>query len=1041
MRKIFVFLVLSITLFTTSIYAQTKTVTGTVTASDTKLPISSATVKLKGHNAGSVTDNNGNYSVSVKRGDVLEYIAVGYITKESTVGESDQIDVELTPDEKNMGDVVVTAYGTQRAKKGLGYQVQTVGGEEIAETQRDNWINALSGRVAGANITPSSGTPGASTTIVLRGPVSLGGNNQPLFVVDGVPYDNQTMNQENLVGNAAGANRNSDYTNRAADINPNDIESVSILKGPEATALYGSDGASGAIVITTKKGRKGRPVVGYDNSFRIEHLYRFPQTQKIYGRGLNGVSDVTSTVNPFSAGPFYAYFGDKYDDTTRLFDNVKAFFKDGFTQRHNLNVDGGGDIATYRFSLSYLDQEGVVPMTGFEQLSAKLTGTVNLSSKLKFTSSFAYVNSTNDKATKGAGGYLMDLLNFPADIDVTQYLNADGTRRLFRPNSTSNTSEFDNPLWDVNKNRSQDKIDRITSNFTLNYTPTSWLTLSNILGMDFYAQTGYSLVHPLSRYGASTYGSYSMVEQNTRNINNVSTATARATTGIFNHSLMFGFAIDNNSTTINSQKGERFYEMNFSSINNTDPISRDAKNTIMNDRKTRIFANYSIDYNKLLFLSFAGSREGNSKLMSRTIDKNPYYNFGSASISFVFSDLEGVKEQLPWFSFGKLRASYGTTGKGPGLPYKIDNTFTSQITTGGGYAYDVTGNNYNLKPEYTANLEYGAELRFLKDRVSLDITRYSLESRDQIIAARYSYGSGFVIKYLNGGRVENKGIEAILNIKAIQNNNFTWNITANFDRNRGKVIQMPADLPTYYDSDTWIFGNLRSQMFAGASPYNLASYSVLRNAEGKVILSSTSGLPLNSGDFVVVGDRQPDFKVGLINTFTYKNLSLNFNLDFRKGGDVWNGNEYFLYLTGASTRTLNRENSIIIDGVLNDGMQNTTTPTYNKIAITPFNRSDYYTSTTAVTEADFIESVNWMRLRDATITYMLPSKWLSGAKFIRSASVFVTGTELFMITNYTGADPSVSATTAASRGAGGVGIDYGALSTPRGLNFGVKLLF
>ena len=271
-------------------YSQTNVVTGTVLSSENSAPLNAVTVRVKGKTKGVITNAEGKYSINAGAADVIEFISVGYRKEERLVGNEKVINVILFPGESDISDVVVTAYGTQRAKKGLGYQVQTVGGEEIAETQRDNWINALTGRVAGANITPSSGAPGASTSIVLRGPVSLGGNNQPLFVIDGVPYDNQTINQDNLIGNAAAANRNSDYGNRAADINPNDIENITILKGPEASALYGSEGASGAIVITTKKGKSGRAVVSYDNSFRIEKVYRFPEIQQVYARGSNGFS-------------------------------------------------------------------------------------------------------------------------------------------------------------------------------------------------------------------------------------------------------------------------------------------------------------------------------------------------------------------------------------------------------------------------------------------------------------------------------------------------------------------------------------------------------------------------------------------------------------------------------------------------------------------------------------------------------------------------------------------------------------------------------
>ncbi|MCF3109292.1 SusC/RagA family TonB-linked outer membrane protein [Niabella sp. CC-SYL272] len=1023
------------------VVGQTKAVIGKVSDEEGK-PMPGVTIAIKGTARATVTKEDGTFSIDAAPGQDLVVSYVGFTSQTIKAGSSAVANIQLVKGKSDLDEVIVTAYGNRQNKRGLSYQAQQLNGDEIAGTQRDNWINGLIGRVAGANITPSSGAPGASTTIVLRGPVSLGGNNQPLFVVDGVPYDNQTVNQDNLIGNANAANRNNDYGNRAADINPSDIETITVLKGPEASALYGSEGASGAIVITTKKGKAGRAVVSYDNSFRIEKIYRLPEIQQVYTRGLNGISDDAATGNPFSSGTVYAYFGDKFPVGTKLYDNVRAFFRTGRSQRHNINMDGGTNVATYRLSLSYRDQDGVIPMTGEDQISAKLTGGLTISPKMKLVTSIAYTKLTTDKATKGAGGYLYNLINFPSDIDVTDWINPDGTRKLYRTGNASLTAEFDNPFWDVNKNKSQDKLDRtsLTANYTYNIA--KWLTLLNNFGVDYYGQTGYSAVHPLSRFGFSLNGTYSLYEQTTRNVSNNTTLNATKTFGKISSGFLAGMAFDDRRTRIESQKGERFYERDFYSILNTDPVSRDAKTVYNVERLVRWFGNFSIDYAKLFYVSLAGSREGNSKLVSRAVDKDPYYNFGSASSSLIFSDIGNVKAKLPWLTFGKLRVSYGTTGKGPYRPYVIDNSFDGQISTGGGFAYKLdAGNNYALRPEFTKNFEFGGEIRLFKDRVSLDVTRYDLRSKDQIIPARYSYGSGFAIRFINGGLVSNKGFEAILDVKAIRAKDFNWNITANFDRNRGKVLEMPGDLPTYYDSDTWVFGDLRSQMFVGASPYNLAGRTVVKNNNGDVVVSASTGLPTRTADFQQVGDRQVDFKVGLINNFNYKNFNLSFNIEFRRGGDVWNGMEYYLYLTGLSKRTLSREQPIIIKGVLNDGLQNSTTPTPNTIVIVPFNRDDYYTSANASSEADFIENVNWMRLRDATLAYNLPGHVLARTKFISSASLFVTGTELFMITNYTGMDPSVNANNASSRGAGGVGIDFGALSMPRGVNFGLRVRF
>jgi TonB-linked SusC/RagA family outer membrane protein len=1026
-------------------------VTGVVIGDDDNAPLKDVTVTVKGTKTATKTNQVGYYSIQASKGQVLVFTFVDYAKQEVTVGTDLKINIRLVQAQKQLGEVVVTAYGVKKSKRELGYTAQDVKGEDISQAQRDNWINALSGRVAGANITPTSGTPGASTSIVLRGAVSIGNSNSPLFVVDGVPYDNQTMNGENLAnssiaGNAATAgttfgNRNTDYGNRAMDLNSEDIESVTILKGPEATALYGSDGASGAIVITTRKGKAGKAKVKYGNSFRWEKIYRFPEIQTTYGRGAAGIYDPNAVVNPFASGNAYAYFGPKYAPGTKLYDNIHNFFRTGFSQKHTVDVEGGGDITTYRLSGSYFNQEGIIPNTGFERLTISLGGNAKISKKVSVNTTVTYANSTTDKASKGAGGYMLNLLNYPSDLDVRDYQNADGTRKLYRSNSTTLTAEFDNPFWDVNKNTAQDKTNRLTLTLTLNADPFKWLNLNATTGIDVYSQTGDFLMHPQSRFGFIFNGFYSVYEQNTKNMTNVFKGTLKRKFGRFSNSLTLGFTNDDNKTRIEAQRGERFYELNFKSLNNTDPLTLFAKTTVLNTRKVRFFGNYSLGYNNLAYLSLAGSREGTSTFLSREVDKNPFYNFGSASLSFIFGDLK-IFDKVPWFSYGKARISYGTTGKGLYQPYLIDRLFSQATTTGGGYANGVFLNNSGLGPERTENFEFGGELKFLDNRIGIDITRYSLKSKGQIIANRVSYGTGGVLKYLNGGIVENKGIEAVITANVIKSKKLNWDMTVNFDRNRGKVIKLPADLPTYYDADTWVFGNLRSQVYPGSSISNLSATPIIRNTAGAIIISPTTGLPtINaSGDFVMVGDRQPDFKIGLVNTIYYRDFSLSFNLDFRKGGDVWNGNEYYLYITGLSKRTLDRETPVVIRGVLNDGLQNTTNPTQNNITVYPYYRSDYYAAGN-VSEADFVETVNWMRLRDATLTYNLPKSLLKRQKVISSASVFVTGTDLFMITNYTGADPSVNTNTAFSRGYGGSGLDYGSISTPRGINVGCKVQF
>ncbi len=1013
-------------------FSQNQTVSGTVVADDDGTPLLGVTVTNTKTNKRVQTNQAGFFTIGAEKGEVLSLVFVGFTQKDLTVATETLISVCLVSTDKDLGNVVVTAYGIKKDKKQLTYSGQDVKGEDIAQTRRDNFLNSLAGRVPGATITSTSGMPGSSATIVLRGATSIGGNNQPLFVVDGVPYDNQTLNQENLLPSSSTngvsfANRNDDYTNRAADINPEDIETVSILKGPEATALYGSQGAGGVVLITTKKGKAGKGIITYDNSFGWARLYRFPEVQTAYDRGGSGITDYT-------VGSF---FGDKYKPNDTFYDNFGNFFKTGFQQQHSMSFEGGGQGTTFRLSGSYLKNEGVVPATSLTRTTIRLSSSTKISPKLTISAAGTYTNSVNDKVSKGPGGFFTTLLIWPRNFDMKDYLLPNGNRKTLK--GVAYTAETDNPFWDVNKNSGLDKTNRLNGNVTLNYEVSKWLSITGIAGLDFYATDGYSKTHPQSRYGASTGGFISVNNIITTNLNYQLRATVKKKTGDFNHIFVLGTNIDDYRTKIDAQKGEQFYEPDFVNINNTTPTTRDAKTNYYNSRDVRFYANYNLNY-KFANLSLGATREGDSKLTSQFYpDKSPYFNYGSVGVNIIPTDIPAIKAATPCITYSKLRYNYETTGKSVFMPYAIDYAFVGQITTGGGYALGVTGGNQNLVPEITRQQDMGFEFKFLKNRLGIDFTYYSLNSRNQILAARTSYLTGYVLKFINGGEVENKGVEIQLTATPIQKKDFSWDVTVNFDKNVGKIKEMPKGLPFYYDSDTWLYSNVRSQAFQGAFTGNLAGYTFQKNNNGQLLIDPATGYPIQQNTFENIADRQPNFKVGLINSFTFKNFNLNFNIDMRKGGDVFNANEMMLYVNGLSTKTIDREKPRVIAGVLKDGLENSGTPTANNIAITPYYTSGYYSATSS--EADFIESVDWLRMRDITLSYKLPNKALQRLGVFKNVVLSVSAQDLFMITNYSGADPNVNGLTAASRGFGGVGIDYGAISNPRRFNFGIRVQF
>jgi ferric enterobactin receptor len=1035
MRKIFqIILLFGLTFFCNKLSAQNKSISGTIIADDDKSSLEGVTVRVRGSNTATKTNTAGYYSINAPVGSTIEYSFVGYVSQEYKVTEnSGTHNIQFVEGSKNLAEVVVTTgYGIQKGKSALNSQVVTVGGDEIAQTKRPNFINALAGRVPGATITATTGMPGASSSIILRGPTSLDGNNQPIFVVDGLIIDNSSFEMQDRLPATGGlnlANRSNDFTNRAADINPEDIEQLTVLKGPEATAIYGSDGANGAIIITTKKGKKGRANVSYSANFRWEKVYRLPEIQTTYDQGTFGVNN--QTVRTF--------FGQKIPAGTPIFDNIGAFFRVGKSQIHNLAVDGGTDNSTYRFTGSYNNQDGVVPGTGYQRYNFRLNTTFKISPKVNIANSFTYINARTDKASKGSGGFLLSLLSWPADDNMKEFLTPNGNKRTLRGDLVA--AEDDNPFWDVTKNKNYDITDRLTGSVTVNYDPFKWLNFSAIHGVDFFTTKGTWFLHPESNFARTVGGSLSQWNENQRLINGVYKASIRKKFGKFNNTLVTAFQFDSRKYEINSIKGERFFDPEFISINNTDPLTIGSITTFSNWNRAGTFITYNGTFNN--WLNYAGSYRVD--FSSRLVDPKEYklsdavYGYWSAGANVIVSELfKNLPKQI---TYAKARVNYATTGRDPSAPYVKGNRFSASTFTGGGFTPFVVQGNANLKPEFSKQFETGLELKFFKNRIGLDIAYYQNRTEDQLINPRISYASGAILQWINGGTVENRGLEFQLTTTPVKSKNVNWDITFNFSKNVNEIIDMPANLPQFYNSDQFI-GNIRNISVKGGNIYQLAAQRFQRNANGDVIISTTSGLPLLLADYTPIGDRQSDFNFSIVNTVSFlKNFNVTFNLDFRRGGDIYNGTEEFLYTRGLSTRTLDRETPRIIKGVLNDGLQNTTNPTPNNIAITPLFRSDYYSGGTI--SEDFIErDIHWIRLRDLSLTYNLPSKFIKKQKVIKNASFTFTGTDLFIITNYTGADPAANANNTSSRGGvGGVGMDLGNLATPRGLNFAFKVNF
>lgn len=1010
-----------------SLFAQARQVSGTILSEDDNKPLQGVTVTNRNTNTKVLTNSAGYFSISAQKGHVLVFTFVGYATKNVSVGDETNLSFKLQLEDKAMDQVVVTALGINRSKRSLGYAANDVKGEELAQTQRDNFINGLAGRVPGVTISGTSGMPGSSTSIQLRGVNSLSGSNQPLFVIDGLPVNNQTFNANTMVTQTE--NRTVDFSNRISDLNPEDIESLTILKGPEAAALYGIDAANGAIVITTKKGKAGRGAINYSYNYGIEKVGNLPQMPRVYSRGNNGLVDINT----------YSSFGPKYPEGTVFYDNLNNFFQTGKVQKHNLSFEGGAAGYTYRLSGSYSSREGVVPNTKYDRLNISLSGTAQLFKTLRVETNLQYINTQNIKVSKGANSFYIGLLQFPADVDMRNYLTSSGARNRL----TGSATEIENPFFDVNKNKLDDKGNRAISNISFIYDPLSWLSFTARLGIDVSSAEYRVLYHPESSRAFVSNGSLNIANQT----NKITTLTyfGQVKRNFFQNkfrtTLRIGSALYDYNDKTYAAYGENFLEPNFNSINNTTVTTQRSKQTYIQKRVVGVFSDFNINYNNFIYLTATGRNDWSSTLPQN----NNSFFYPSISTSIVFTELLKNTSITKVLTMGRIRGSIAQVGK-DARPYATNPALIAVGSTGGGFSYDFWAPNPLLRPEKVTSKEIGMELQFFNNRLSFDAAYYKSKSVDQIINdLRISYASGFILKNVNGGELQNWGVELLLRGTPVQTKTFTWEASVNFTKTNSKLTKLGKGITEFYNSDTWLYGNVRNGARLGGPLTTLTAISQYQyNNAGQLLISPSTGLPLTSSAsaaWFVAGDRNPDFKMGVYNSISFKSLNLNFLFDIKKGGDVFNATGLFLYRIGLHQRSIeNRETPMTFNGVLKDGLENTPNPTPNNITIIPYNNNTFYTS--SVIDQEFIEKdVNWVRLRDITLSYRLPARILNASRIFNSAAIGITATDLFMWTNYTGGDPGVNGTTVATGGSGSMGIDYGNLPIPKTFNFNIRIGF
>ena len=1023
--------------------AATGTITGLVRQAADRTPLPGVNVVVKGTSNGTATDGTGRYTLSgVPAGATLVFSFVGFEGVERRA-DGGPLDVTLTASNRDLDEVVVLGYGIKQERRDLVTAVQEVTSKDIIDSRQPNIVNALQGKVAGVNITSSGGGPGEGASIVIRGGTSLDGDNQPLFIIDGMIMDNSSFQESTAPGGGSAFNgllgRSVGAANRAGDLNPEDIASMTVLKGPAAAALYGLRAANGAVVITTKKGTAGRTQLNFRSQYSVDEVNRLPKLQNLYGQGSNGLFDGTTRSS----------FGPRFQDGQPVYDNLRNFFQKGSAYQNFVTMSGGSEAASFFASASNLQQSGVTPNSKYDKTTIRLSGSAKISPKLSVTGSGQYLNSGAQRPLQGpglfgsSGGFLLSLLNWPQNDDARNYLNPDGSRRRLLALGNGTDTDADNPYWSADKNPQTDRTNRFVGNVQVSFSPTKWLTLSHNIGTD-WATTRSTSVRAVGTAQVSNQngGIGETVDQN-----RTTTATTLATLSKsfmqdkLRGSLILGNTIEENRDEAVDYLGLIFQNPNFIGLNNTvtrSALQRDSKRHLIGN-----FARLQATIFDQLIVELQGRYDQSSTLPrpdeGKVFGKGFFY--GSAAAGYEFTKVLGL-DQNPILNYGKIRASVAEVGRDTG-PYRVESPLTLNTYIGGGFRNDFYGSNPLLKPERTRTYEAGIALQFFKNRLSLDFNYYRSRTVDQLIAPRVSQATGFILQYINGGVVTNEGQEISLSGTPIRTTTgFTWDVLVNFYHNTNIVESLPSPLTVVYQSDTFITAIHEGGAFPGHAISGIAASDFARVSDpnspyyGQVIVSSTTGLPTVNSNFVYAGNRAPRFTTQLTNTFTYKGLSLSTLFDFRVGGVVVNGNDYYGTTVGTSARTAERYKQVVFDGVVASG--NTYTPNTRPAELT----QAYYTSILGATGTAFIEDGSWARLRYLTLSYALPANWLGGtSSFLKGVELSVTGRNLVLLTKYSGADPETAASGAGVRGGGSGGIDYGNIPATRGVDMGLRVNF
>ncbi len=1033
-------------MITNNLMAQDLPIRGTV-LSENGAPMEGVTVTVSGTNQTTVTDAKGKFTIRATRSAMLEFSFVGFTTQ--TIKATDGMEVRLTKSTAQLDEVVVTALGIKKERKALGYSVTELGAQELMKNKNTNVVNSLVGKVPGVNVTQFSGSAGAGASITIRGgnSTSEGRQNQPLFVIDGIIYDNSTSVTGNT-GTDGLSRSNTTYSNRIMDVNPEDVESLSVLKGAAAAALYGSRAADGVVIITTKKGAEGVVKVNATSKISTSWANKLPEAQTQFGNGSyasNGVFNTTS----------YNSWGQKLTSADTVYNNIGSFFRNGIVYDNNVNVSGGSKNGSFFLSGSNFKQTGIVPNTDYSKTTFRFNGEQKYG-RLTLNANVAYSIANINRTLTTAGlygsgvGSMQALYTFPQTYNIKNYLNPDGSQHRIFAGTLPLESDIDNPYWIINKDDLTSQTKRITGGLNGSFKVADWWDVVARLGYDQYATNDYTYITPGSALSPLYQnGRLSKDQLDYTYITTTVMTNFHKTFGAFDTHLMLGTTSESTKTASQNHWGYNFITAGTISFANMATTNKFFTDGITEKRLVGGYGEAGVSYKTIAFLTVTGRNDWSSTL---PIENNSYF-YPSVSGSFVFTEL---MRRNPILSFGKVRASWARVGKDAN-PYATNTYVNSPISIG---SFTGIGNQYYagnpiLIPEIQDSWEIGGEFRFLNGRIGLDYTYYHSQTKNQIGQPRLAQSGGFIFSTLNSGSVINKGMEIAVTGKPIVTKNFTWDATLNFSYNQGRLGAFIPGVAYFYPTDAQ-FGTVKAASIpnggyflgmTGQSYFREVDASGAEIPNGRYQVDPTTGFYKVKNTNPVVGNREPDFIGGFNNTLRYKKLTVSFLLDIRKGGDVFNGTEYALVTNGLSKlTTLNDRQSVTVTGV-NSLTKADFTQTYTAGQNYVINGTTYagsyliqqYWQNYAANSYNFITSVNWVKLRSLSLNYDF-SDYFKNKKIIKGLSATLVGTNLFTWTNYKGMDPEVSAA-GGTGGSGSTGIDYLGVPATASVTFGVNITF